>query len=139
MGEIALYCPLCGNNPTAPRIWCAVIEQPICSSCSDVLKNEFSQPIDLKPDTELGYVLSRLIDVAELPIAECAAIWLLKEIEGLTEEFRFCYDVHDYATGSWSRPMIGELLWHLNEIDALSGLLCHPGINETPQAKYHRK
>jgi hypothetical protein len=132
------YCPLCSNDPIEPRIWCTIIEQPICSSCDSILRQEFSQTIDFRRETGWNPVISQLIDVSELPLAECVAIWLLNEIDRLSVEFSGCYERNDYATESWSRPMIRELIWRLDEIDALSALLCQPHLKDTPQAKHHK-
>ena len=132
------YCPLCSNDPVEPRIWCSVIEQPICSNCNDVLSNEFSQAADMGRDIERNSILDRLVDTAGMPMVECAAIWLLKDIDRLSEEFRDCYHFNEYATETWSRPMIRELIWRLNEIDVLSGLLAKMPVKETPQAKHHK-
>lgn len=132
------YCPLCSNDPAEPRIWCSVIEHPICSNCDDVLSNEFSQATDLNRDIESNSILDRLVDTAGIPLTECAAIWLLKEIDRLSEDFRCIYHFNEYDTETWSRPMILELIWRLNEIDALSGLLAKMPVKETQQAKHHK-
>jgi hypothetical protein len=131
------YCPLCSNDPAEPRIRCQVLDQPICSNCSDILRNTFSQPIVVGPENVSNEILGRLEDLVGLSLAECAAIWLLKEIDRLSEEFRDWYEFNEYARQSWSRPMINELIWRLDEIDALSGLLGHPFVKDTPQAKHH--
>jgi|GEM_PF-3046218 len=139
MGKVASYCPLCGNNPTAFRVWCAIIEQPVCQSCSDLLDIEIEAFLANDFEGEKYDILLHSTDISGLPIAECVAVWLLKEIDRHVEDFRACYEFGDFTTESWTRPMIGELLCRMNEIDALSRQLCHPTIKETPQAKHHRE
>ncbi len=133
------YCPLCGNDPVDARIWCPLLEQPVCSDCDDILRNEFLQPLGPKPVIERNAVISRVVDASGLSLAECAAVLCLSEMESKVTEFRACFEILEYAHDPWSRSMVRELVWLLAEIDKYSQLLFADDVKDTGPAMGHNR
>lgn len=130
------YCPLCSNNPLEERIWNEIICQPICCSCSGVLGDSFDRLLIDTPGSRNDPALEKLTDISGLPLEECAAIWVLQEIDELVHEFREYWEYSECASMAWSLSTVTELQWRLNDINTLFEKLSSQLLKDTPQVKY---